>query len=36
LLHETAHAVTGEVDASRQFQQVLTGYLGLLADSALT
>ena len=36
LLHETAHAVSGAVDATREFEQVLTTYLGLVARSAIT
>ena len=36
LLHEAAHALTGAVDATRQFESVLTGYLGLTSAVALT
>jgi hypothetical protein len=35
LLHEVAHAVTGAVDATRQFELVLTGYLGKTSSAAL-
>ena len=28
LLHEVGHAITGTVDAMREFESVLTGYLG--------
>jgi hypothetical protein len=35
LLHEVAHAVTGTDDATRDFENVLTGYLGKLAKAAL-
>lgn len=35
LLHEVAHATTGTVDATRDFENVLTEYLGLTATVAL-
>ncbi len=35
LLHEAAHATTGAPDVSRQFEGVLTQYLGVLAAKAL-
>ncbi len=35
LLHEIAHAITGAVDATRQFELVLTGYLGKTSSAAL-
>ena len=35
LLHETAHALTGTVDATREFEWVLTDYLGRTSKSAL-
>lgn len=35
LLHEAAHATTGETDVSRKFESVLTKYLGTAAASAL-
>jgi hypothetical protein len=35
LLHEAAHALTGAVDATRQFESVLTEYLGLASAAAL-
>lgn len=35
LLHEAAHATTGAPDVTREFEAVLTGYLGLVADRAV-
>ena len=35
LLHEMGHATTGAVDATREFEEVLTGYLGRTATIAL-
>ncbi|MGH3118623.1 MAG: ATP-binding protein, partial [Gaiellales bacterium] len=35
LLHEAAHATTGAVDVTRQFEGVLTDYLGQTSDRAL-
>ena len=35
LLHEVAHATTGTVDATREFEQVLTNYLGETSTQAL-
>jgi len=35
LLHEVAHAITGAVDVSRQFENVLTDYLGRTAATAI-
>ena len=35
LLHEAAHATTGTHDATREFENVLTGYLGDTASTAL-
>ena len=35
LLHEVAHATTGAVDVSRQFESVLTDYLGRTAVAAI-
>ena len=35
LLHEIAHATTGTVDATREFESILTGYLGLTSVSAI-
>ncbi len=35
LLHEVAHATTGTVDATREFESVLTDYLGTTASAAL-
>lgn len=35
LLHEAAHATTGTSDVTREFEAVLTGYLGRTADQAL-
>jgi hypothetical protein len=35
LLHEVAHATTGAVDVSRQFENVLTDYLGRTAVAAI-
>ncbi|HYI46166.1 MAG TPA: ATP-binding protein [Actinomycetota bacterium] len=35
LLHEVAHAMTGAHDATREFENVLTEYLGLTSDAAL-
>jgi hypothetical protein len=36
LLHETGHATTGTVDATRDFEEVLTGYLGRTATAAIS
>jgi hypothetical protein len=36
LLHEVAHATTGTHDATREFENVLTEYLGDTAETALT
>jgi hypothetical protein len=35
LLHEIAHAMTGTIDATREFENVLTGYLGRTSTAAL-
>jgi antirestriction protein ArdC len=35
LLHEAGHATTGTVDATREFERVLTDYLGKTAVVAL-
>lgn len=35
LLHEIGHATTGAVDATREFEHVLTGYLGRTSVAAL-
>lgn len=35
LLHEVAHALTGALDATREFEMVLTGYLGQTSVTAL-
>jgi hypothetical protein len=35
LLHEAAHATTGTVDATREFEAVLTGYLGQTSVAAI-
>jgi hypothetical protein len=35
LLHEVAHATTGTVDATREFEQVLTEYLGRTSAAAI-
>lgn len=35
LLHEVAHATTNTVDATREFERVLTTYLGKIAQNAL-
>lgn len=35
LLHEVGHATTGTVDATRQFESTLTGYLGRTSVAAL-
>ena len=35
LLHEAAHAMTGAVDATREFESVLTNYLGRTSTAAL-
>lgn len=35
LLHEAAHAMTGTVDVTREFEQVLTQYLGQTATAAI-
>jgi hypothetical protein len=34
LLHETAHAMTGTADATREFELVLTKYLGMTGSTA--
>ena len=34
LLHEVAHATTGTVDATREFENVLTEYLGQTVPQA--
>ncbi|MDQ3954171.1 MAG: hypothetical protein M3285_01290 [Actinomycetota bacterium] len=36
LLHEAAHASSGTVDATREFESVLTRYLGQTSSTALT
>jgi len=36
LLHEAGHATTGTVDATREFETVLTGYLGRTATVAIS
>lgn len=36
LLHEAGHATTGTVDATRDFEEVLTGYLGRTATAAIS
>lgn len=36
LLHELAHALSGEADASLAFESELTRLLGVVADSALS
>lgn len=36
LLHEAGHATTGAVDATREFEEVLTGYLGRTAMAAIS
>jgi hypothetical protein len=36
LLHEVAHASTGTVDATREFESVLTRYLGRTGSAAIT
>jgi hypothetical protein len=36
LLHEAGHATTGTVDATREFEAVLTGYLGRTATAAIS
>lgn len=36
LLHEVAHAITGTGDATREFERVLTDYLGKTAKAAIT
>ena len=36
LLHEAGHATTGTVDATREFEAVLTGYLGRTATAAMS
>ena len=36
LLHEVAHAMTGTHDATREFENVLTGYLGQTGGAALS
>jgi hypothetical protein len=35
LLHEAGHAITGTVDATREFECVLTRYLGMTAVAAI-
>lgn len=35
LLHEVGHATTGAVDATREFEHVLTGYLGRTSVAAI-
>jgi len=35
LLHETGHATTGTMDATREFEEVLTSYLGHTATAAI-
>ncbi len=35
LLHEVGHATTGTVDATREFEHVLTGYLGQTSVAAI-
>lgn len=35
LLHEIGHATTGAVDATREFEHVLTGYLGQTSAAAI-
>ncbi|MCK4391381.1 ATP-binding protein, partial [Candidatus Bipolaricaulota bacterium] len=35
LLHELGHAITGRVDATREFEQVLTTYLGQTGAAAI-
>jgi hypothetical protein len=35
LLHEIAHAMTGTIDATREFENVLTNYLGRTSTAAL-
>ncbi|MDE3067501.1 MAG: sensor histidine kinase [Verrucomicrobiota bacterium] len=35
LLHEVGHATTGAVDATREFESVLTGYLGRTSQAAI-
>jgi hypothetical protein len=35
LLHEAGHATTGTVDATREFERVLTNYLGMVAVAAI-
>jgi hypothetical protein len=36
LLHEMGHATTGAVDVTREFEGVLSGYLGKTADAAIS
>ena len=36
LLHEAGHATTGAVDATREFERVLTSYLGQTSETAIT
>ncbi len=36
LLHEAGHATTGAVDATREFEKVLTDYLGMTAATAIS
>jgi hypothetical protein len=36
LLHEAAHALTGTVDATRDFERVLTSYLGVATARLLS
>ena len=35
LLHEAAHATTGAPDVTREFEAVLTDYLGRVTDRAV-
>jgi hypothetical protein len=35
LLHEAGHATTGTVDATREFERVLTNYLGMTSAAAI-
>ena len=35
LLHEAGHALTGTLDATREFESILTGYLGKTSTAAL-
>ncbi len=36
LLHEVGHATTGTVDATREFERVLTDYLGRTSEAAMS